>query len=76
MAKILCVLYDDPIDGYPRDYARDDLPIERGFPFEQCVKSRAQPATKMRGGECETENQHRFDHAWSALFTEKGTPPA
>ena len=30
MAKILCVLYDDPIDGYPMSYARDDLPkIER-----------------------------------------------
>ena len=22
MAKILCVLYDDPIDGYPKSYAR------------------------------------------------------
>ena len=30
MAKILCVLYDDPIDGYPTSYPRDDLPqIER-----------------------------------------------
>ncbi|MFC0452310.1 NAD-dependent formate dehydrogenase [Rhodococcus jostii] len=26
MAKILCVLYDDPIDGYPMTYARDELP--------------------------------------------------
>ncbi len=32
MAKILCVLYDDPIDGYPTSYARDDVPkIERYF---------------------------------------------
>ncbi len=32
MAKILCVLYDDPIDGYPTSYARDDIPkIERYF---------------------------------------------
>lgn len=30
MAKILCVLYDDPVDGYPTTYPRDDLPhIER-----------------------------------------------
>ena len=30
MAKVLCVLYDDPIDGYPRAYARDAIPtIER-----------------------------------------------
>src|ERR1700745_3796915 len=26
MAKVLCVLYDDPVDGYPRSYARDDVP--------------------------------------------------
>jgi formate dehydrogenase len=30
MAKVLCVLYDDPVDGYPPAYARDDIPrIER-----------------------------------------------
>jgi formate dehydrogenase len=26
MAKILCVLYDDPVDGYPKSYARNDVP--------------------------------------------------
>src|SRR5256714_4638329 len=26
MANILCVLYDDPVDGYPPAYARDDVP--------------------------------------------------
>jgi formate dehydrogenase len=32
MAKVLCVLYDDPVDGYPPSYARDDIPrIERYF---------------------------------------------
>ncbi|MEE7490590.1 formate dehydrogenase [Methylobacterium sp. UNC378MF] len=30
MAKIVLVLYDDPVDGMPQSYARDDLPkIER-----------------------------------------------
>src|SRR4029078_2053713 len=30
MSKVLCVLYDDPVDGYPPDYPRDDIPkIER-----------------------------------------------
>jgi len=30
MAKVLCVLYDDPVTGYPPSYARDDIPkIER-----------------------------------------------
>jgi formate dehydrogenase len=27
MAKVLCVLYDDPVDGYPRAYARDAVPV-------------------------------------------------
>src|SRR2546421_10367993 len=26
MANVLCVLYDDPVDGYPPRYARDDIP--------------------------------------------------
>lgn len=26
MAKVVCVLYDDPVDGMPKTYARDDLP--------------------------------------------------
>ena len=30
MAKVLCVLYDDPVSGYPKTYARDTIPkIER-----------------------------------------------
>jgi formate dehydrogenase len=32
VTKVLCVLYDDPVDGYPPSYARDDVPrIERYF---------------------------------------------
>src|SRR3984893_8945528 len=30
MAKVLCVLYDDPVTGYPKTYARDSIPkVER-----------------------------------------------
>src|SRR5882724_8989962 len=30
MANVVCVLYDDPVDGYPPSYARDEVPaIER-----------------------------------------------
>jgi formate dehydrogenase len=30
VSKVLCVLYDDPVDGYPSSYARDAIPrIER-----------------------------------------------
>jgi formate dehydrogenase len=32
MAKILCVLYEDPIDGYPKSYARDDIPKLDRYP--------------------------------------------
>ncbi|MFG2372489.1 NAD-dependent formate dehydrogenase [Streptomyces sp. NPDC048504] len=35
MAKVLCVLYDDPIDGYPTSYARDDLPVIDHYPGGQ-----------------------------------------
>jgi formate dehydrogenase len=32
MAKVLCVLYDDPVSGYPPSYARDEIPkIERYY---------------------------------------------
>ncbi len=39
MAKILCVLYKDPITGYPKTYARDDLPIIKQYPDGQSVPS-------------------------------------
>jgi len=29
--KILCVLYDDPVGGYPPKYARDDIPNIAGY---------------------------------------------
>ncbi len=37
--KILCVLYDDPIDGYPETYARDDLPKIERYPDGQTLPS-------------------------------------
>jgi formate dehydrogenase len=39
MAKVLCVLYDDPVDGYPRSYARDDLPTIERYPDGQTLPS-------------------------------------
>ena len=35
MATILCVLYDDPVDGYPSEYARDDIPALERYPDGQ-----------------------------------------
>ena len=37
MAKIVCVLYDDPIDGFPTSYARDDLPRIDHYPGGQTL---------------------------------------
>ena len=37
MAKILCVLYDDPVDGYPRSYAREDVPTLTRYPDGQLL---------------------------------------
>lgn len=31
MAKILCVLYDDPVTGYPKSYARDSIPAIKTY---------------------------------------------
>ncbi len=35
--KIVCVLYDDPVDGYPPTYARDDIPKLTRYPDGQTL---------------------------------------
>lgn len=35
MAKVLCVLYDDPVTGYPPAYARDGIPALERYPDGQ-----------------------------------------
>jgi formate dehydrogenase len=37
MAKVVCVLYADPVDGYPTSYARDGLPHLDGYPDGQSL---------------------------------------
>jgi formate dehydrogenase len=32
MAKVVCVLYDNPVDGYPPEYARDSIPKIDRYP--------------------------------------------
>jgi formate dehydrogenase len=39
MAKILCVLYPDPVDGYPTTYARDEIPQLGNYPDGQTLPS-------------------------------------
>jgi formate dehydrogenase len=37
MAKVVCVLYDDPVDGYPKSYPREDLPKLEKYPNGQTL---------------------------------------
>ena len=37
MAKVLCVLYDDPVDGHPKSYARDNVPKLDRYPDGQTL---------------------------------------
>lgn len=37
MAKVLCVLYDDPVTGYPKSYPRDGLPRLERYPDGQTL---------------------------------------
>src|ERR1700726_563244 len=37
MAKVICVLYDDAIGGYPKSYARDDIPRLERYPDGQSL---------------------------------------
>lgn len=39
MAKILCVLYPDPVTGYPPVYARDSIPTLSSYPGGQTLPS-------------------------------------
>ena len=39
MTTVLCVLYDDPVDGYPESYARADIPVLDRYPNGQTLPS-------------------------------------
>ncbi|HLM37887.1 MAG TPA: NAD-dependent formate dehydrogenase [Gaiellaceae bacterium] len=39
MTNILCVLYDDPVSGYPPEYARDEIPKIEGYHDGQTTPS-------------------------------------
>jgi formate dehydrogenase len=41
MAKVLSVLYDDPVDGYPPTYARDGIPAIERYPDGQATPTPA-----------------------------------
>ncbi len=37
--KVVCVLYDDPVTGFPPSYARDDIPALSSYPDGQTLPS-------------------------------------
>ena len=37
MSKVLCVLFDDPVTGYPTTYARDDFAQPERYPDGQTL---------------------------------------
>ena len=37
MAKVLCVLYDDPVAGYPKKQIRDEIPRIKSYPGGQTL---------------------------------------
>jgi formate dehydrogenase len=39
MAKVVCVLYEDPVDGFPTEYPRDEIPRIESYPGGQTVPS-------------------------------------
>jgi formate dehydrogenase len=39
MARVICVLYDDPVDGYPDSYPRDEIPALARYPDGQTLPS-------------------------------------
>ena len=47
--KVVCVLYEDPVDGYPSEYPRDDLPRLDRYPNGQTLPSPT--AVDFRPGE-------------------------
>jgi len=42
MAKVLCVLYDDPVSGHPKSYARDGIPKVERYPGGQTTPTAKQ----------------------------------
>ena len=42
MAKVLCVLYDDPVSGHPKSYARDSIPKVERYPGGQTTPTAKQ----------------------------------
>ena len=50
MATVLCVLYPDPVDGYPPRYVRDAIPVITHYADGQTAPTPAGPPGFHPGG--------------------------
>ena len=56
MAKIIGVLYDDPVDGYPKTYARDTIPVIKSYPDGQTTPT---PGDRFHARRAPRQRQRR-----------------
>ena len=72
MAKIVCVLYDDPVDGYPPAYARDDIPKIEKYPDGQTTPTPS--AIDFSPAERATERGRTLGFAIASMWPEYAAP--
>ena len=56
MAKVLCVLCNDPVDGYPKSYPRDDLPKIERYPCARALLPPGGYGGRVNSPSCSTTN--------------------
>ena len=71
MAKVVCVLYDDPVDGYPKTYARDDIPKITKYPDGQTTPTPS--GHRLQAGRAARQ---RLRRARSSQVPREGRPHA
>ena len=67
MAKIIVVLYDDPVDGYPQTYARDDIPKIKPIPTGR------RPLPRKRSTSSRVNSLEAFPASWACVSSSKTT---
>ena len=76
MAKVLCVLYDDPVDGYPTSYARDEIPQIDAYPGGQTTPSpHAIDFTPGRAAGQRVRRAGAAQRSWRPPVTRWWSPP-
>ena len=64
MAKVIAVLYPDPVDGYPKKYARDDIPKITKYPDGQTAPTRARLTSSLGSFSAASPANSVFASSW------------